>query len=122
MTLFRTASPWIHIGALAQGKDIMMDENGLMIALRELGWRGSTAPMVPGTESYWQKKLAVWMLCRQWFPIRDRDAEYYNDVFDYAATSLLKRQQNFLDWSTVSALTSSYSVLLSPLLKDINTQ
>ena len=114
--LFRARLPWVHIGALAQGKQILMDGQGLIIALRDLGWPGSLDAMIPGTASYWEKKLAVWMLCRQWFPIRDPEAAYYNELFDLAAWRVLEEKRGFLSHARVMALLSAYSVLLAPLL------
>jgi hypothetical protein len=113
---FLESPPWVHIGALAQGRDVLVDEEGIMIGFRELGWRGTLDTMSEMAPAYWEKKLAVWMLCRQWFPIGDPRAAYYNDVFDSAAANVLTRKQGFLSHRRLGALISAYSVLLAPLL------
>jgi hypothetical protein len=114
--LFQEGLPWVHLGGLGQGKEALTDENGLMIAMREQGWRGNVDAVDVVSPAHWEKKLAAWMLCRQHFPIRDPGAEYYNRLFDFAVSNVLSRKASVVSEDRIQSLIAAYSEVLAPIL------
>ncbi len=114
---FQQELSWMHFGALGQGKDVLVDEKGLMLALREHGWGGNIDLVEQVSPSYWEKKLAAWTLCRSHFPITDPEAEYYNGVFDSAVSNLLAKKGSVISVDRIAALTAAYSRVLAPVLE-----
>ena len=64
----------------------------------------------------YEKRLAMWMLCRRLFPIGRHRAEYYNETFDYAASNVLSQKADVLSRARIEALTMAYLTLFSVLL------
>jgi hypothetical protein len=114
--LFSQVPPWVHFGSLAGGTHVMMDQEGHIIAFRELRARGHLDDVRADTAAEHEKRLAMWMLCRTRFPIRDPGAAYYNDVFDFAAANLLERGRPHISSTRVAGFTAAYATLFSDLL------
>jgi len=113
---FAEIPPWVHFGSLSGGTAAMMDQEGLVIAHRGLPHKGHLADIGAASALEWEKRLAMWLLCRARFPVRDPDAEQYNEVFDFAISNVLTHRCDVLDATKVAALLSAYSVLFAPLL------
>jgi len=114
--LFQETPPWVHFGALAGGVHVMMDQEGLVIAYRELRAPGHMDDVTQLSAPDYEKKLAMWTLCREHFPVGDSRAAYYNGVFDFAASNVLARRGEVVDRTRVAAFKSAYSTLFAPLL------
>jgi hypothetical protein len=114
--LFEKAPPWVHFGALAGGVHVMMDQEGMVIAYRELRAPGHMDDVTQLSAPDYEKKLAMWTLCREHFPIRDAAAAYYNSVFGYATANVIARRSDVIDQASISAFMSAYSALFAPLL------
>ncbi len=114
--IFAQDSPWVHFGALASGTHALVDDEGISIARRATGERGQLNDIVPGSAREWEKKLAMWMLCREQFPITDARAAYYDAVFDRAISNILWYKQELLDFRRIRRSMAAYAVLFASIL------
>ena len=112
---FEEDPAWVHLGALGQGKEILVDDAGLTLALRASGRRGDMDLIDGGSPAYWEKKLAAWMICRRHFALRG-EAGYYNELFDRALAHVWARKGAVISESRTHALIGAYSRLLAPVL------
>jgi hypothetical protein len=116
--LFGERPPWVHFGSLSGSTHLLMDQQGMIVAYRGLRVPGHMEDVHSASAQELERRLAMWRLCWEHFPISDQRAAYYNDVFDFALSNVLAHKGEVLDKARVDGFASVYARLLAPLFDD----